>query len=58
MIFSSGPFVFLQDAERTYEILKHLMTTYLCTGDPAIIGLSTAIASDVTQGTIQSFKMG
>ena len=47
MIFSSAPFVRkmrknLQDFKSDDYIL--------CTGDPAVIGLSTAIASDVTQG--------
>ena len=52
-IFSSGPFVMkmrknLQDfRERDY---------ILCTGDPAIIGLSSAIVSDITQGRFNILK--
>ena len=52
-IFSSGPFVMkmrknLQDfRERDY---------ILCTGDPAIIGLSSAIVSDITQGRFNLLK--
>ena len=52
-IFSSGPFVMkmrknLQDfRERDY---------ILCTGDPAIIGLSSAIVSDITQGRFIMLK--
>ena len=52
-IFSSGPFVMkmrknLQDfRERDY---------ILCTGDPAIIGLSSAIVSDITQGRFNMLK--
>jgi hypothetical protein len=52
-IFSSGPFVMkmrknLQDfRERDY---------ILCTGDPVIIGLSSAIVSDITQGRFNMLK--
>ena len=47
MLFSPAPFIHkmrknLQDFKETDYIL--------CTGDPAIIGLSTAIVSDITQG--------
>ena len=53
MIFSSAPFVHkmrknLQDFKSDDYIL--------CTGDPAVIGLSTAIASDVTQGKFNLLK--
>jgi hypothetical protein len=53
MIFSSAPFVRkmrknLQDFKSDDYIL--------CTGDPAVIGLSTAIASDVTQGQFNLLK--
>ncbi len=53
MIFSSSPFVRkmrknLQDFKESDYIL--------CTGDPAIIGLSTAIVSDVTQGNFNLLK--
>ena len=52
-IFSSGPFVFkmrknLQDFKKDDYIL--------CTGDPAIIGLSCAIISDVTHGQFNLLK--
>ena len=53
MIFSSAPFIRkmrknLQDFKSDDYIL--------CTGDPAIIGLSTAIASDITQGKFNLLK--
>ena len=53
MIFSSAPFVRkmrknLQDFKSDDYIL--------CTGDPAVIGFSTAIASDVTQGQFNLLK--
>ena len=53
MIFSSAPFVHkmrknLQDFKSDDYIL--------CTGDPAVIGLSTAIASDITQGKFNLLK--
>ena len=53
MIFSSAPFVRkmrknLQDFKSDDYIL--------CTVDPAVIGLSTAIASDVTQGQFNLLK--
>ena len=53
MIFSSAPFVRkmrknLQDFKSDDYIL--------CTGDPAVIGVSTAIASDVTQGQFNLLK--
>ena len=53
IVFSTGPFVFkmrknLQDFKETDYIL--------CSGDPAIIGLSTAIVSDITQGKFNLLK--
>ena len=53
MMFSPGPFIRkmrknLQDFKDTDYIL--------CTGDPAIIGLSTAIVSDITNGPL-SFNL-
>ena len=53
MIFSSAPFVRkmrknLQDFKSDDYIL--------CTGDPAVIGLSTAIASDVKKGQFNLLK--
>ena len=53
MIFSPQPFIHkmqknLQDFKPTDYIL--------CTGDPAIIGLSTAIVSDITQGRFNLLK--
>ena len=53
MMFSPGPFIRkmrknLQDFKDTDYIL--------CTGDPAIIGLSTAIVSDITNGKFNLLK--
>ena len=53
MMFSPAPFIHkmrknLRDFKETDYIL--------CTGDPAIIGLSTAIVSDVTQGKFNLLK--
>jgi hypothetical protein len=53
IIFSSAPFVFkmrknLQDFKQTDYIL--------CTGDPAVIGISTAIVGDITQGRFNLLK--
>ncbi|MAG18562.1 MAG: hypothetical protein CMB98_06745 [Flavobacteriaceae bacterium] len=53
MMFSPGPFIHkmrknLRDFKETDYIL--------CTGDPAIIGLSTAIVSDITQGKFNLLK--
>ena len=53
MMFSPAPFIHkmrknLQDFKSTDYIL--------CTGDPAIIGLSTAIVSDITQGRFNLLK--
>ncbi len=55
IVFSTGPFVFkmrknLQDFRAQDYIL--------CTGDPAVIGLSTAIVSDITQVNLNLLKMG
>jgi len=53
MIFSSGPFVHkMRKNLRDFKERDYI----LCTGDPAIIGLSTAIASDVTQGKFNLLK--
>ena len=53
MIFSSAPFV-----RKMRKNLQDFKTDdyILCTGDPAVIGLSTAIASDVTQGQFNLLK--
>ena len=53
MLFSPQPFIHkmrknLQDFKETDYIL--------CSGDPAIIGLSTAIVSDITQGRFNLLK--
>lgn len=53
IVFSTGPFVFkmrknLQDFRAQDYIL--------CTGDPAVIGLSTAIVSDITTGRFNLLK--
>ena len=53
LVFSTGPFVFkmrknLQDFRAQDYIL--------CTGDPAVIGLSTAIVSDITTGKFNLLK--
>jgi hypothetical protein len=53
MMFSPAPFIRkmrknLQDFKETDYIL--------CTGDPAIIGLSTAIVSDITNGKFNLLK--
>ena len=53
MMFSPAPFIHkmrknLRDFKKSDYIL--------CTGDPAVIGLSTAIASDVTQGKFNLLK--
>jgi len=53
MIFSSGPFIF-----KMKKNLKDFTPNdyILCTGDPAIIGLSTAIVSDITHGQFNLLK--
>ena len=53
MLFSPAPFI--------HKMRKNLRdfreTDYiLCSGDPAIIGLSTAIVSDITQGKFNLLK--
>ena len=53
MLFSPAPFI--------HKMIKNLRdfreTDYiLCSGDPAIIGLSTAIVSDITQGRFNMLK--
>ena len=54
IMFSSAPFIF-----KMQKNLKDFTSNdyILCTGDPAVIGLSTAIVSNNTIGH-QSFKMG
>ena len=53
MIFSSGPFV-----HKMRKNLRYFKSNdyVLCSGDPAIIGLSTAIISDVTSGKFNLLK--
>ena len=53
MIFSSGPFVHkMRKNLRDFKSNDYV----LCSGDPAIIGLSTAIISDVTSGKFNLLK--
>ena len=53
MIFSSGPFVHkMRKNLRDFKSNDYV----LCSGDPAIIGLSTAIVSDVTSGKFNLLK--
>jgi len=53
MIFSSGPFIHkMQKNLRNFQEHDYI----LCTGDPAIIGLSTAIVSDITNGCFNLLK--
>ena len=53
MIFSSGPFVHkMRKNLRDFKSNDYV----LCSGDPAIIGLSTAIISDVTCGKFNLLK--
>ena len=53
MIFSSGPFVHkMRKNLRDFKSNDYV----LCSGDPAIIGLSTAIVSDVTRGKVNLLK--
>ena len=53
MIFSSGPFVHkMRKNLRDFKSNAYV----LCSGDPAIIGLSTAIISDVTSGKFNLLK--
>ena len=53
MIFSSTPFIF-----KMKKNLKDFTPNdyILCTGDPAVIGLSTAIVSDNTNGQFNLLK--
>tara|TARA_E500000318_G_C3542734_1_gene205332 strand:+ start:568 stop:987 length:420 start_codon:yes stop_codon:yes gene_type:complete len=53
MIFSTGPFIHkMQKNLKDFEPHDFI----LCTGDPAIIGLSTAIVSDITNGCFNFLK--
>ena len=53
MIFSSGPFVHkMRKNLRDFKSNDYV----LCSGDPAIIGLSTAIVSDVPRGKFNLLK--
>ena len=53
IIFSPGPLIFkLRNLLKDYTTKDYL----LLTGDPAIIGLSTAIVSDVTGGRFNLLK--
>ena len=53
LIFSSSPFIFkMQKNLKDFAPDDYI----LCTGDPAIIGLSTAIVSDITQGKFNLLK--
>ena len=53
MIFSSGPFVHkMRKNLRDFKSNDYV----LCSGDPAIIGLSTAIIGDVTSGKFNLLK--
>ena len=53
IIFSPGPLIY-----RLRPLLKDFNKDdyLLCTGDPAIIGLSTAIVSDITNGKFNLLK--
>ena len=53
MLFSRQPFIHkMRKNLRDFKETDYL----LCTGDPAIIALSTAIASDITQGKFNLLK--
>ena len=53
MIFSTGPFIHkMQKNLKDFEPHDFI----LCTGDPAIIGLSTAIVYDITNGCFNFLK--
>ena len=53
MIFSPGPLIYkLRQGLKDYKTRDYL----LLTGDPAIIGLSTAIVSGITQGKFNLLK--
>ena len=53
MLFSSAPFI--RKMRKNLRDFKP-RDFILCTGDPSIIGLSTAIASDITQGVFNMLK--
>ena len=53
MMFSPAPFV--HKMRKNLRDFKH-NDYILCTGDPAVIGLSTAIVSDITQGKFNLLK--
>ena len=53
IVFSPGPLIFeLRKKLKNFKKEDYI----LCTGDPAIIGLSTAIVSDITQGKFNLLK--
>tara|TARA_R110002167_G_scaffold6648_4_gene31186 strand:- start:778 stop:1185 length:408 start_codon:yes stop_codon:yes gene_type:complete len=53
IIFSSGPFIHkMRKNLKDFEEHDYI----LCTGDPAIIGISTSIVSDITQGCYNFLK--
>ena len=53
MMFSPAPFVHkMRKNLRDFKENDYI----LCTGDPAVIGLSTAIVSDITQGRFNLLK--
>ena len=53
MLFSPGPFIHkMRKNLRDFKERDYI----LCSGDPAIIGLSTAIVSDITQGKFNLLK--
>ena len=53
MIFSTGPFIHkMQKNLKDFEPHDFI----LCTGDPALIGLSTAIVSDIANGCFNFLK--
>ena len=53
MMFSPAPFI--HKMRKNLRDFKH-NDYILCTGDPAVIGLSTAIVSDITQGRFNLLK--
>ena len=53
MMFSPAPFIHkMRKNLRDFKENDYI----LCTGDPAVIGLSTAIVSDITQGRFNLLK--
>ena len=53
MMFSPAPFIHkMRKNLRDFKEKDYI----LCTGDPAVIGLSTAIVSDITQGRFNLLK--